>query len=709
MVLNKLTYQISLKLFFAFLMTVGVFAQVDYEVSKNQMNFGTHAFCERPKDTIIVRNKQTSIGNLKLLVGETITGADQASFRITNPKIKDLDIPPYDGTNAVIYVVEFNPSVGTTGPKNAFLEIPTDLTASPIIKIPISGTSEKVDFILNPKPLDFGNIATGITYNDDFTLTLSTNLNVHISKIEKSKSELTLDLSGFNYNLTPSDFSRTLNVGINLAAQGSFTDTIKIYFDQPCDTVLALPVNALGLPSAISADLSYDFGLVSDCETKDTEITLTFSGVGSGKIESVGVISGSLANLFSISFPNTLPITLNSSNPTVKMKISYIGNGSDFGNANVTIPVNITVNANSSTINFNVFAEISEPKLIADKTVLDYQTIFAFSSKSLILNLNNNSKFDINLSGYKFTGNYPAFFDFIPVFSPTPIQKGTQLPLTIYFTPLLPKINATGKLTLYYSSNSCTDSVVIDLQGSTYDSGGLKFSFDNKLQYEVSPDENILTLPLTMMPTAGALLLNDSLEVKLSFHRSVFFPENVISTHNIRIDENSILGDYRIFRFTVFFSNHSVSPGSESKFADLKGIPLLGELKESIIELSSVNFKSGSKLVTVDSLMNTSLKLKICEAGGDRLLKVTNIPAGGVIQVDEIDNSKILLNCFLIEKGLNKISLFDLNGKILAFENFYSENFTSKKIEFDLSQATKSVYFVVLETVSEKYSIKFLK
>jgi hypothetical protein len=693
---------------FLIILEIG-FAQIEVEVSKSDINFGTHAFCQRPTDTIVVRNKSTSTGNLKLLVGEKITGANNTSFRITNLKIKDLDLPPYDGTNAVIYVVEFNPSVGASGPKTGMLEIPTDLPTMPLIKIPLTATSENVDYKVTPKPLDFGDIATGTAYNQNINFQITSNLNVHITKITKTKPELTLDLTGFNYTLTSTDASRTFGVNINLPAQGKFNDTVKIHCDLPCDTVLSIPILANGLPSAISANLNYDFGLLSDCEVKEMNATISFSGAGSGKIESVGVIDGPLANLFSISFPSALPITLNNTNTSVQMKITYIGNGADFGNANVNIPLNITVNSNSSTMNFKITGEVAEPKIAADKLLLDYQTIFAFTSKSIVLNISNNSKFDINLTGYKFTGNYPAFFDFNPVFTPKIIQKGTQEPLTVYFTPLLPKIAATGKLTIYYSSKNCTDSIVVDLLGNTYDSGGLKFSFNDKTKFEIDPKSNLFNLPLTLKPTAGTVLLNDSIEVEITFPRNVYYPESINSTNTIRVDKNVISGSDRVYGFTVIFNNLSVPTGIETKFAEIQGIPLLAEQKESQVKINKLNFKSGSKLVSIDSIMDTKLSLKICEAGGERLIKVTQVQNGGIIQILEKNEDKISLLCSMLEKGMNRINLIDLHGKLLNSQEFYSDNNAKIDINFDLTNYSAGVYFIVLETVSEKYSLKFVK
>lgn len=707
---KRITYKFSFSLIFllclAFLQTK---ADIIPELSKDTLKFGNVASCERPRDTVVVRNPSTSTANFKLLVGEKITGLNSSSFKITNLKLKDLDLPPYDGSNAVIYVVEFDPSVGTTGAKEAVLEIPTDLTNMPIIKIPITGYSEQINYILNPDPINYGDIATGTNYNLGFSFEVQSNLTIHISKITKAKNEITTDLTGFDYNLTPTSSQRNINININLGNTGKFSDTLKIYIDSPCDTVLSIPILANGLPSAISALLNYDFGLLSKCENKDTVVILTFSGSGSGKIESVGVITGALAKLYSVSFESALPITLNSGNPTAKMTISFKGDGNTKGLANINIPVNITVNGNSSTMNFTSTADIGDIKLDQDKTLLDFGTIFAFTSQSLNLNLNNNTKFDINITNYKFTGNFPALFDFNPVFAPFLLKKGDLKQYTIFFNPVLPKINAVGKLVIYYNANNCSDSVVVDVQGNTFDSGALKISFNNQSLYEVDPKTASFSLPLTMKPLGNTVLLDDSLSVEITFPRSVFYPESIISNFPSRVDNNTINGNLRTYSFTIFFNKFAVPTNVETEIAKIQGIPLLGDIKESKFDISKVELKSGNKFVSIDSLIGTTLRLIICERGGERLLKVTQIPNGGIIKIENINDNDISLSCFLLEKGMNEISLIDLNGQILESKRFYSNSNSTEKITFNSSQIPNGVYFILLETVSDKYSLKIIK
>jgi hypothetical protein len=212
-----------------------------------------------------------------------------------------------------------------------------------------------------------------------------------------------------------------------------------------------------------------------------------------------------------------------------------------------------------------------------------------------------------------------------------------------------------------------------------------------------------------MKPSAGTVLLNDSLGVEITFPRSVFFPEDVLTNYSGRIDKNQIVGNNRVFGFTIFFNNITVPISTETKIAEIMGTPLLGNIHESKFDLNKVEFISGSKLVTVDSLKGTTLRLKICESGGERLLEVINQPAGGIIQIEEVNNNNISLSCFLLEKGMNKISIIDYTGKVQISKDFYSENNSVKKLNFDISNFSKSAYFIILETVSEKYSVKFMK
>ncbi|HAW07858.1 MAG TPA: hypothetical protein DCW42_01610, partial [Bacteroidetes bacterium] len=88
-----------MKLFIIFFICyLNINAQIIPELSKNEMNFGDLAECKIAYDTVIVRNPSASTQSFKLKSGEYIQGP--SCFKIINPKIKDLDLPPYDGTNA---------------------------------------------------------------------------------------------------------------------------------------------------------------------------------------------------------------------------------------------------------------------------------------------------------------------------------------------------------------------------------------------------------------------------------------------------------------------------------------------------------------------------------------------------------------------------------------------------------------------------------
>jgi len=165
-----------------FICFLPVKSDVIIEVSKSTINFGEVPYCKKITDTIVVKNSPISTANLKLLVGERITGTNSTSFRVTNPKIKDLDLPPYDGTNSVIYIVEFDPSIQPFGDKNAILEIPND-TKDSVLKIPISAKSVMIEYEILPQVIDFQDISINQEYTKNLEITIKSNFNTKISSV----------------------------------------------------------------------------------------------------------------------------------------------------------------------------------------------------------------------------------------------------------------------------------------------------------------------------------------------------------------------------------------------------------------------------------------------------------------------------------------------------------------------------------------------
>ena len=89
-----------------------------------------------------------------------------------------------------------------------------------------------------------------------------------------------------------------------------------------------------------------------------------------------------------------------------------------------------------------------------------------------------------------------------------------------------------------------------------------------------------------------------------------------------------------------------------------------------------------------------SLEIEICEAGGERLIKV-EFPMDMKINPNPASN-KITIKAFLLETGKHRLQISDLNGRKTVLKKWTVGSGTEKKmdIEVDLSDFTSGFYYI---------------
>ncbi len=691
------------------LCNLNLIADIQPEISKTKIDFGTVPYCKRPTDTVVVRNPSNSSTNFKLLVGEKIKGTDFKNFRITNPKIKDLDLPPYDGSNAVIYVVEFNPSFGVEGVKNAILEIPTDLPNYPTISIPITGTSAKVEYIIDPPIVDFGEITTGKDFQISFDVEVKSSVSVKLNNIQKSKPELDVSFNDIDSIFVPNDTKKTINVKINLPTETNFSDNIQLHFFEPCDTIIIIPVKAKGASSSITALLNINLGLLSVCDTKDSTISLNFSGSGSGTIDSIGAITGNLNSLFKANFSLPLPINLDASNSTANLIISYIGNNLLTGLADIIIPVYTTINGKQIKMDFHVNADVKPVILNTDVSNITFSTLLPNTNEIKPILITNNSNFDISVDSYKIVGNFPQYFDLKPAFNKFILAKNNFQQLNVEFLPILANISANCKLIIYYSAENCSDSLVINLLGNSFAKGKCDFSFNNINDIVIDPKSPTLIIPISIKSPNSPLFLQDTIEINISFPRSIYFPIEITNSTQAKIIKNELNADKRILTIQNYF-NQNLEADKSYIFAEISGIPLLGDISSGIFQTSDAQFLARSDQYEAGTLDILNFSLKVCNSGSERLLKFNEEVKQGIIEINLQENNQNLTITFsAVEKGQNICEVYDYFGNIIRSDTFYSNSNEIIQKVLSTSNLSKGIYFIKIITPSEIYSGKFIK
>lgn len=693
-----------MKYFYVFLfLLISLFqakTEVKIEVSKSNINFGEVAYCKKVTDTIVVKNSPTSTANLKLLVGEKITGANAQNFRITNPKIKDLDLPPFDGTNSVIYVVEFDASLQPFGEKNAILEIPND-TKDSVIKIPITGKSTMIEYELSPQLIDFKDISINQSYSQNLEITLKSKFPSKIISVDwKDKQQLLVDING-NLDLVP-NAKTILPVKINLNSLGIFNDTLQIKIQEPCDTIFKIPVKANAPNGFMQGFQNIDFGVISDCESKIDSLSIIFTGYGSGQIQSIEIEGEGKENIQAY-FDKPFPIQLTNGTNEI-FKILLNPTNQNFGKKQVLIKVNSEINLEVKQYTFFVDYEIAEVVLYTNFAILDFANTYTNQIDVKEIEIINPTPFDIQIDKIEFVcQNNAAFFIDPQITLPLIFNKGNKQNFQIYFKPQKQNTNHNCNMEISYSSHNCSKNITISINARSLSKAILALSFSDLKNIEINPKDASLSIPISINTSENEIIINDTLYFDVSYPRSIFHFEKIISNNTVLI-KNTLNSTERILSLRTIFNNSKIT-NQKSNLGLIEGIPLLGDVPEGLFTFNSYYFVSKSNSYEVNKVDSLPFKLIVCNQGEPRLLKFDN-QNKSIIQTNYYDIYQLEIIINAIESGINKIILYDYLGNQTYYQEFITTSKNSINFYLNTQSFNKGVYLLILMTPSEIYSEK---
>lgn len=684
------------------LFTFSINAQIIPELSKSSIDFGNKANCEIVYDTVIVRNPATSEQSFKLIANEEIKGP--ACFRIINPKIKDLDLPPYDGTNAVIYIIEFNASIAAEGNNSGTLIINTDLVNYPRIEIPITASRWSSNYFFTS--LDFGTIGVGVNSSANLILQISSHFPTKIKNITNSFPELSADLTNFNYSILSNDTVISIKYNILLSSAITFADTILIEIEEPCDTILRIPVSAISIESNINYISTVDLGTLSQCDKRDTTIAFNYTGVSQAIINSIGNISGNgnSANLFSANFGQSLPIILNPANPMANLIIQYLGDNSFEGVFSINVPINAIIDGKDYILDITVTGIIEGYDVIIDKNAFDFGQTFVNNPVQEHFIISNVGTTAVDFFDYKFINDSFNTLDFASPFTPFMLNPGYDYNFDIIFNPKLSDLQLDGYLIIYYQFKNCIDSIVISLKGQSLLKKHLNFEIQAG-QY--SPSELNVKIPVSINTNDGLELNDEKIIIQISFLRDLYFPVNVSSINNAKILSNQIVGDYRVIEIESNLPQIAINDSNANLLFEINGIVLLGEHTSTPIVIDSIYFEHPT-LFEIGSVKNDTLFIDLCTAGGDRLLQIVN---GGLTITHPYitTNNEIKFEIHTIEKGNYNLSIYDYLGNQINSLDFYGQKASINNFNIIINESANTLYFFILTSPSDVIKGKFIK
>lgn len=696
----------SMKYFYTFLFILFCVAiaksEVKVEISKSEINFGEVPYCKKITDTIVVKNSSTSTGNLKLLVGEKIIGPNSKNFRITNPKIKDLDLPPYDGTNSVIYVVEFDAAIQPFGDKSATLLIPNDSKDS-LIQIPITGKSVMMEYEISPSTIDFQDISINQDYYTNLDITIKSNLSGKISSLFwDNPKNLDIDATG-SKDLNPNT-KRTFPVKIRLDKLGTFSGKIEIRISEPCDTTFTIPVKANAPNGFIQGFKPIDFGLVSECENKSDNFELVFTGFGAGTINSIDIDGDGKENI-QVSFDQVLPVQFTNNGAKAICTINYVGNSKNYGKKQVTLKFNAEINAELKQYIVNVDYELGEIKLLSNTLSINYPDTYPNQTSSQNLEIQNNSLFDIQIDKIDFICANNSAYSIQPNNTPMSIAKGGKQDFQINFNPQLQNTDYPCQMEISYSSHNCSGILTINLTAKSLSKANLTLSFANLQNIEIDPKAKSLTLPIAINTTEGEIVINDTLTFDVVYPRSILFFDKLNSNNTILIS-NTVINTDRKLTFRTIFKDTKIST-QKYTLGSIEGVPLLGDITEGNIEFQGYTFSSNSKSYDITQATILPFKLIVCNEGEPRLLTFTT-QNKSIIEIKYYNSSNVDITFNAIESGNNKIIISDIMGNIIENKEIETKSGNSVNIKLNVNNYLNGIYFITITTPSEIYSEKIM-
>jgi hypothetical protein len=114
------------------------------------------------------------------------------------------------------------------------------------------------------------------------------------------------------------------------------------------------------------------------------------------------------------------------------------------------------------------------------------------------------------------------------------------------------------------------------------------------------------------------------------------------------------------------------------------------------------------RTITYTELRNGLLRIIICRAGGDRLLKF-NYPVNFVISPNPAED-QINLDIKIFETGIYSIGIFDLNSRLLKNINWEHKEIGNKDYSYslDISGLTPGLYYLILRTPGRALSMPLI-
>lgn len=658
-------------------------------MSKYNIDFGKIAVCQTKRDTVYLTNNGT--GEVNLTNDPEITGQNISNFKLIQFPSPRMRIEP---GATVSYIIEFDPNNSPAGVKTAQLIIYTDDLVDSQISISLTGESLELNVQANPNSIDFGSVPIGETANQVLTLTNLGELDARISKIISDNANITF-LPNQDIYLNANGGNTSIDLSLIFANSGNNNGTISILFDLQCSDTINIPFIGQALEGNIVVPDIIEYGQLAPCEDETRDLVVENTGTAPIILQSINLV-GQDAVLFAIITQPTLPLTLNPGE-TATFQISFTPASTSDGTKTCNAVVNAIVNAEQVNVITQLVGEkVSAILALPNEVVFGNVIVGNTVSKELVIK--NNSNVPINLDSLLLQNGTPQF-TYQPDYKDRMIPVDDSIIITIRFTPT--EITAySDTIDVFYKVFTCNDIKKISIRGNGMPANSVIVWLPDTI---VNPNIKDFQFPLY------AKLENNGSPVKVRFNATLRFNASMLYIYNDLLNNVSILNDTIIYNDTEDISERVLQLSfDETEISFGKKIihtfpssTLLGDRKSTTLNWSDITFTNENNEIGDLRFINSILESKICEQGGDRLLKYTTPLHLRVYPVPA--SEKIIVDVQANESGEHKIELFGLNNQKTVLERWNVVPNTNKSFNFvfKTNEIVNGIYTIILTTPTE--------
>ncbi len=654
------------------------------ELNKYSIDFGLLGMCRTKLDTIIVTNRGT--GAVSITSRGQITGANPAFFRIvTEPSNVPYTLLP---NSSEMYIIEFIPSVGASGTKNADFSISTDEPSIPNIVVPLTARSDSIR-VSAPSMIDFGAVPIGEIRTQTITLTNNSEFDVHVLRVEIDNSNVSLNPQ--TATIAANGGTADFDISMNFINSGVQTAHLKFIFDIPCPDSLIVDVKGDGLVGNIENTTSLDFGILAPCEDSVLIVMVTNTGTASIELLPNPYLRGLDKSLFNILDTNSYTKILNPGDSCF-IDVQFHPQGSTDGIKQAELAIPIFMNNDTMEVVTSLRGERrSGILMIPNQVAFGNVTVGSTAERKLVLK--NVGTLPVTIVPISFFGNFRTNPDPIPI---TILQPGDSLVVTIQFTPDSLKYYED---TMHFGIQvlTCIDSVSVIVNGR----GSPEKSMRVWLPHlpDVSPDQDGYRIPVYgKLENPNETLMGSTFVADIGFDSTLFFPVSM-SKGNIL----SLSRDRKNVVISIQVSDVNISK-TDSLLTEIIGYTLLGDT--TYTDLRWLDFQwTGGETINPPTMENGSLEIQICRRGQDRLLRHGS-PIAMSVSPNPADEF-LEVNITVLETGSYKIELMGLTGdgsKIKEWDVKLNSDI-DYHYNLELENVSSGIYYLILKSPTRRIVI----